>query len=118
MLHSVKLVVFLSSFHALLVFGMEAIPLGKTFQDIHLQEVLQDIAELSSPKYQGRLAGTAGGEQSAHFIAERFETLGLAPVVQNIDESSDQQWFQNFPLTATKVLPPTLVEIFPIQNQG
>ncbi len=92
--------------------------MGKPFQDIDLQKVLQDIEELSSSIYQGRLAGTAGGEQSAHFIAERFETLGLAPVVQNIDESSDQQWFQNSPLTATKVRPPTVVEIFPIQNQG
>jgi hypothetical protein len=79
--------------------------------------ILQDIKELSSPKFQGRQAGTPGGEKSAHFVAKRFKALGLSAVIQETNQPSVKKWFQSTPLTATQLLPPALVNFFPTQNQ-
>ena len=84
---------------------------------ILINRMMVDIRILCSQNFQGRQAGTNGGDKSARFVAERFETLGLTPVVQKNESPSQKQWGQYSSLSATKVLFPTLVNIFPIQTQ-
>lgn len=40
-------------------------------------QVLTDLKEISSDKYEGRATGTKGGALAAKFITDRFEFLGL-----------------------------------------
>lgn len=42
------------------------------------QQLLKDVRELSSDKYQGRQTGTPGNQLAADYIIGRFKTLGLA----------------------------------------
>jgi len=116
--HIVIFFLFLGLFNAHAVLGKDASPYPKKIQDIHLQEILRDIETLSHPEFQGRQAGTTGGHASARFVAKRFNTLGLIPVVQQTNQQSGQQWFQGSPLTATQLLAPAFVNLFPTKLHG
>ena len=96
--------------------GIDSAMALKTKPTIHLEHILNNIVSLSHPKFQGRQAGTTGGGNSAQFIAERFEALGLAPVNQGINQQSIQQWLQVTPLTATQLLAPAQINFFSNNN--
>ncbi|MDH5562483.1 MAG: hypothetical protein OEY91_02520, partial [Nitrospirota bacterium] len=57
--------------------GMDSPPPNKGRNHVQFERILKDIEELSSPGFQGRQAGTNGGEESARFITKRFKVLGL-----------------------------------------
>ena len=46
-------------------------------KSIHPQQLLNDVKELSSDKYQGRKTGTEGNKMAAEYIIKRFEELKL-----------------------------------------
>ena len=100
------------------VWGMDPSIYLEGEETIHLDHILQDIEELSSPKFQGRQAGTTGGYASARFVAKRFKTLGLIPFAQQTDQQSGQQWFQSTPLPATHLLAPAFVSLFPTKGKA
>lgn len=70
---------------------------------ITIENILQDIRELSHPKYHGRQAGTEGGLESAHYLAKRFHSLGLVPVSDFGKHPQDVNWFQQLPHTAIQI---------------
>lgn len=45
-----------------------------------VKEALGWVQHLASPELEGRLAGTAGEEKAARWLAERFQQEGLAPL--------------------------------------
>jgi len=47
------------------------------------QQLLADVKELSSDKYQGRKTGTNGNKMAADYIVKRFEEVGLKPFNEN-----------------------------------
>ena len=118
MYHIVLLFLFLGFLNIHTAFGNDGLPYPKEISDVHLQDILRDIEALSHPEFHGRQAGTAGGYASARFIAKRFKALGLTPVVQETNQQSDQQWFQDTQLTATQILVPALVSLFPTKGKA
>ncbi len=95
-----------------------------TLQDRHnnispqTTRILQNIETLSNERFNGRQAGTSGGEQSARFVANQYKAMGLLPVMPATNEPSALQWFQVSPLTGRHILSPTLANIFSTQNPG
>ena len=118
MLQFFYMMILFVSWSSLPAWGIDSLIYLTGEKAISTDGLLQDIGKLSSPKFQGRQAGTPGGEKSARFVAERFKALDLAPVIQGTDQPSVQEWFQYTSLTATKLLAPALVNFFPTQNQG
>jgi aminopeptidase YwaD len=58
--------------------------------DIDVKRIKADVAELSSAGYEGRLAGSAGGEKALQYVEALFTQLGLKP----IGDSGYRQGFQ------------------------
>ncbi len=77
-----------------------------------VERILADIQTLSGQDYEGRQAGTEGGAQSARFVADRFQELGLQPLFRKIKGRPNMEWFQEFPLTVTRILPTTKLALF------
>lgn len=109
--------ILLISWNSSPAWGIDSLIYPKEKKDIPSDYIIQDIEDLSNPNFQGRQAGTPGGEKSAHFVAKRFKTLGLTPVIQKNNKPSVQKWYQSTPLTATQLLEPALVNLFPTKNQ-
>ena len=63
----------------------------KTFHSITSQELLDYAAELSLPKYKGRLSGSPEFLESAIWVAGKFEEWGVKPA----NEGSYFQYFDN-----------------------
>jgi len=116
--HFFYVLILLVSWSSLPAWGIDSQIYLKEERAIPPDYILQDIEKLSGPNFQGRQAGTPGGEKSAHFVANRFKVLGLTPVIQETNKPSVQKWFQYTLLTATKLLAPALVNLFPTKNQG
>ena len=53
------------------------------------------IEELTKSKYDGRVAGSEGGQLAAEYIADQFEKYGLQPA------GVDGTFYQDFPVTYT-----------------
>jgi hypothetical protein len=70
----------------------------KTFHTISSNDILNDDAELSSPKYKGRLSGSPGYMAAAQWIKTQLEQAGVKPGL------SDGTYFQYFPNAYTDVL--------------
>ncbi|WP_207531920.1 M28 family peptidase [Desertivirga arenae] len=64
------------------------------FKNSRPQQLLLDVKELSSDKYEGRKAGTEGSRKAAGYIIERFKEIGL----QRVNNS----WKQEFKLNGSK----------------
>ena len=62
----------------------------KHFHSISSEEIAAWMAELCSPKYNGRLAGTPEYLASAEWVAEKFKEWGIKPAGDN---GSYFQWF-------------------------
>jgi len=61
-------------------------------QAIRAEEVLADIAALSSDAFEGRGPGSAGEERTLEYLAAAFERAGAVP------GNPDGSWFQEVPL--------------------
>lgn len=73
---------------ALLAFGLLGAGRG-----IDVSLLSQDLSTLASDEYEGREAGTAGGQRAGAYIAEAFERAHLEP-------AGDQGWFQPFTIAS------------------
>ena len=87
-----------------LAWGIEFKTANRATSTNEISHILQDIEKLNSPEFQGRQAGTIGGERSARFVSKRFKALGL------------RSWIQTSPLTTTTITSPTGVKFFPITH--
>ena len=56
-----------------------------------------DIEWLASPEREGRGAGSRGLDAAANYIAERFERLGLSPLIPGAQ--GGDRYFQPFAMT-------------------
>ncbi len=84
-----------------------------------IARILHHIQDLSHPSHQGRQAGTRGGEQSARYVAKKFQDLNLVPTTHGRHPHSDNNIFQYDPrLTAIQILEPTTVQLFPLPSQA
>jgi len=81
---------------------------------LQIPRIMNDILTLSSPRFQGRQAGTAGGEQAADFVAQRFHALGLHPPLTTDQEEDTTQWRQQAPVTSSQLFGPAHAAFFPI----
>ncbi|MDR4483423.1 MAG: M20/M25/M40 family metallo-hydrolase [Nitrospirales bacterium] len=73
--------------------------------------MIQDIRELSHPSYQGRQAGTDGSLQSAAYLVDRFQSLGLQPANHFLKQEQDFHWFQQRSMTAIQLLEPSTITL-------
>lgn len=78
-------------------------------KSVQAGEILSIIEELSSPKYGGRLTGSAGYDKAAEFSADFFKKHGIKPLYSD--------YFQLFPVSYTKVYESSL-EIFINNEKG
>jgi hypothetical protein len=69
----------------------------KTFHTISSHDLLDFVAELSSPKYDGRLSGSPGYQKAAGWVADKFKEWGIEP-------ANEGSYFQNFDNAYTEVL--------------
>lgn len=76
-----------------------------------MESILQDIHELSHPKYHGRQAGTEGGLKSAQYLLKRFRNLGLVPVDGQRQPIRDANWFQQHPITPLQLGNPVVLTL-------
>ncbi len=87
---------------------------AQTNQDrIQTEHIMADIRELSSLIYGGRQAGTDGGNQSAYYVVQRFQKLGLQPAYPTTSQQSSSTWIQQSPLRAPQIQPPILITLSP-----
>ena len=95
-------------------FGVEMQGTPQRNDLLQIPRIMEDILTLSSPRLQGRQAGTPGGEQAANFVAQRFHTLGLHPLFDADQGTHPGQWRQQSSVTASQLLGPAHVAFFPI----
>lgn len=81
-----------------------------TFHSISSHDLLQDAAELSSPKYGGRLSGSPGYQAAAEWVAGQLKQSGVKPGL------SDGTYFQYFPNAYSDVLNPGTVTLLAGNN--
>src|SRR5256885_15739190 len=61
--------------------------------------IQQDVKYLASDALEGRLTGTKGATEAAHYIAKEFSRLGLKPLISKPIETRDR-YLQSFPYVA------------------
>jgi len=81
---------------------------------LQIPQIVEDILELSSARFEGRQAGTPGGEHAANFVAQRFHTLGLQPPPDTHQGTKPGQWRQQSSVTASQLLGQAHLAFFPI----
>jgi hypothetical protein len=64
---------------------------------ISSHELHQYVKELTSPRFAGRLTGTAGYDSAAHWLARHFKCWGIQPL------GDDKDYFQYFTIPYTLV---------------
>lgn len=76
------------------------------------------IAELAAPPFDGRRAGTEGGQAAAAYVADAFAAYGLEPA-GDVQPDGSRSYFQEFPLDffVTFTAPPVL-ELFGPDGQA
>ncbi|HLJ28148.1 MAG TPA: M28 family peptidase [Candidatus Angelobacter sp.] len=75
----------------IIVLTVLALALGASAAQSDAQRYLDDIKTLSAPSMEGRGAGTKGLERAAHFLEQRYKSLGLEP-------AGTESYFQPFKL--------------------
>lgn len=63
------------------------------------QQLMDYVTAICDEKYEGRLTGTKGYQESAEWLASKFSEWGLSPAGDN------GSWFQRFPIPYTLVFP-------------
>ena len=82
---------------ALFIFGCEAVETPDAQKTGASQSRLEaDVRFLSDDLLEGREAGQRGYDLSAHYVAERFRAIGLAPGGDK--DGGDETYFQNVPM--------------------
>jgi len=76
------------------------------FHTISSHDLLRDAAELTSPKYGGRLSGSPGYQAAAEWITDQLKTAGVKPGM------SDGTYLQYFPNAYSDVLNPGSVTLY------
>lgn len=96
--------------------GLKAFPQNQekailsTSHSISSHDLLNDAAELSSPKYAGRLSGSPGYLAAAQWVAGQLKQAGVKPGL------SDGTYLQYFPNAYTDVLTPGSVALLAGNN--
>ena len=104
----------------LIAFGFTSNSFGKELQEpskkktLQISRIMEDILTLSSPRFQGRQAGTPGGEQSANFVSHRFQALGLFPPLAPDRGNNLSHWKQQSHVIASQLFGSAHVAFFPI----
>lgn len=93
------------------VVAQESDSLLQAIRSIDSERMLADVIELSSPRFEGRQAGTPGGRLSAEFVATRMKTLGLIPVGGKVKGESGRSWFQQDSIPVTQLPKRALLEL-------
>ncbi|RMH04312.1 MAG: M28 family peptidase [Nitrospirae bacterium] len=84
--------------------------LSSALNTITVQRLLDDVAFLSSPAFEGRQAGMPGDWKAARFVAQRFAALGLQSVTPQATSFRLESWIQSGPLTITRIREPAILE--------
>ena len=87
-------------------------PVMETFHTISSHELLEYAAELSSPRFRGRLSGSPGYIAAAEYVAGLLDSWGLRPVM------ADSSFFQWFPNAWTEVITPGSVALKPMGGKA
>ncbi|TAJ34891.1 MAG: M20/M25/M40 family metallo-hydrolase [Nitrospirae bacterium] len=77
--------------------------LAKTLAGLSGSRILEDVARLSGPDFNGRQTGTADDLRSGLFVADRFRSLGLAMPQSEALGSILQGWMLREPVTAGRI---------------
>ena len=95
--------------------GVDYLALARSFDGAAAQA---RIDELAAPPFDGRRAGTAGGQAAATAIADAFAEYGLQPA-GDVQTDGSRSYFQQFPLDffVTYTAPP-LLEVFGPDGQA
>ena len=107
------LILFLSASALLPLIGVIAqttAPILEVIREIDSDRMMTDIAQLSSPSFDGRQAGTPGGRRSADFVASRMKQLGLLAGGHLEKEATTPSWFQQEPISVTRLLNTPVLE--------
>jgi Zn-dependent M28 family amino/carboxypeptidase len=72
------------------LFSILLLILSGCSKSLRPQQLLADVKELSSDKYEGRKTGTKGNQKAAEYIIKRFEEIGL--------KSFNGKFRQSFPI--------------------
>ncbi len=84
-------------FFALIVNAQSTTGLSETSKS----NLIQTVKTLSSPEYDGRLAGSEGYNKAAKFAADKFKEFGLMP-------AGDEGYFQFFNIEYNKIITPLM----------
>ena len=69
--------------------------------EINKEDLIKNVQTLSSPEFDGRLAGSEGYNKAANFVADKFKQYGLLP-------AGDDSYFQYFNIEYNKIIPPAV----------
>lgn len=67
--------------------------------EVGKNDLIQTVKTLSSPEFDGRLAGSEGYNKAAKFAADKFKEFGLLP-------AGDEDYFQLFNIEYNKIVSP------------
>ncbi|MBV5312790.1 MAG: M20/M25/M40 family metallo-hydrolase [Prolixibacteraceae bacterium] len=84
----------------------------KTFHSISSHDLLNDAAELTLPKYGGRLSGSPGYQAAAQWVADQLKQAGVKPGL------NDGSYLQYFPNAYSDVLTPGSVTLLAGKNNA
>ncbi len=91
--------------------GFDHQPASFSSVPVVIENIIQDIRELSHPVYQGRQAGTDGSLQSADYLVDRFKSLGLQPASHFSKQEQARNWLQQRSMTAVQLLEPSTITL-------
>lgn len=77
----------------------------KAAERVKVKTIREVTTTLSSPEFEGRGTGQAGGDKAAQYLADRFTKLGLKPVGEN------GTYLQAIKFRSAQVLPETTVKV-------
>lgn len=76
--------------------GSTASSVDESLAGITAQNLQKHLAYLAADARMGRMTGTPGYDDAARYVAEQFESLGLAPM-------GEDGWYQQVPLLANMI---------------
>lgn len=87
--------------------------LADALRSVSGPRMLADVTTLSGADFNGRQTGTADDLRSAHFVADRLQSLGLQPAGTEFltDGAQGATWAMSDPVDTARILPPATLEI-------
>lgn len=82
-----------------------------TLDSISGEEIATQIGTLSSPEYEGRLAGSAGGRKAAAYIAGELAAMGVQPLIGD-------SYFQEFTIAYSHPVDEPQVTLYDRQDRA